>query len=1053
MAEAEDFTVEKGDWRVVPYRENYYASTFAITFLSRMACLGAPEQGAAVASQLIQVPADGAFTVMARYEQPHNFSVEFTVAVEQAGKEVFRQVFGRLEDPKVWALNGNQRVPMERYWWGGTDNIVWQQAGPVKLTKGPATIRLIAGPQLDGGKPRVMAAKRHVDVICLTNDTAGMEAQKKTRYLEFDGWLVQDGDLYVRFTNPKDGLGPCVPVVAPLVHGQHSPYYVHVRDWPTTRVLKSGRVVDSTPYLLTGPRSHAVKLELLAAPLDPAKFLMPDPKKPKAQPAFTIPDSEYLQPGDVSGWIPLGQVCDALHDCKWQPSAQYKGKTAGLHLKLEFAVPDGKGGLTTVKEITVKGTPPVFEIPGNVAPNRALTKALAGRWWLPTIRTQEEALVWLSDQVRNFPNRGKKPERFLLYNLLGFSSVLERSPEARVLAHLLGDNTAVNQQGKKRELVAHWPDPKLDAIKKREAGRKDGFNDLYIVSYGDEIHLPAIAPTDAEFAAWLKQRGVKYDGPVKYISIGPKDKPEQAAAAKAHPLWYYSQICAKEKGGKLYAEGTAYYRSKGVLTGANYSPHANYLINELDYVRPFKLRAMSMPWSEDYVWQIPEFSVQVTGYLTSGLRAGAKYDNLPIHMYVMPHSPGNTPRSFRLSFYTAVAHGAKMVNYFCATPLAVGNTENYVATDDLPMWRAIHQCSHEAGIFEDYVMDGKVRQAKVGMILSSVDDVMTGATNSTLAMHNNERKAVYYALRHAQVPVDFLSEDDVIDGLAKDYRVLYVTQQWMHSKTLAALRKWIENGGTLIALCGGGFLDEFNRPNPQANELYGVKDQKLTTDPQLVPKYLLKENTPFLTKQDLPPYQPMDRVRMPDILGRLMELPVIVWKQSLAAADGEIAGTFHDGTPAILTKLHGKGYAVLFGFLPGQAYLKSGLPLRPPDRGATDSAYAHYLPTEMDLGISASLVGQFLRVGFVRPVECSEPLVETTCIDTPAKDGKPARLAVPLLNFKGRLIERLTVKLNGLTGVKSVRSVKIGPLKMETKDGATVVTLPLDVADMLLIDR
>jgi Nif-specific regulatory protein len=41
---------------------------------------------------------------------------------------------------------------------------------------------------------------------------------------------------------------------------------------------------------------------------------------------------------------------------------------------------------------------------------------------------------------------------------------------------------------------------------------------------------------------------------------------------------------------------------------------------------------------------------------------------------------------------------------------------------------------------------------------------MTGANNASLAVHNNERKAVYYALHHAQVPVDMLSEDDVIHG-------------------------------------------------------------------------------------------------------------------------------------------------------------------------------------------------------------------------------------------------------------------------------------------------
>ena len=44
FAEAEDFTLKSEGWKVVPYRENYFASTFAVSFLSRMACLGAPEQ-------------------------------------------------------------------------------------------------------------------------------------------------------------------------------------------------------------------------------------------------------------------------------------------------------------------------------------------------------------------------------------------------------------------------------------------------------------------------------------------------------------------------------------------------------------------------------------------------------------------------------------------------------------------------------------------------------------------------------------------------------------------------------------------------------------------------------------------------------------------------------------------------------------------------------------------------------------------------------------------------------------------------------------------------
>ena len=102
-----------------------------------------------------------------------------------------------------------------------------------------------------------------------------------------------------------------------------------------------------------------------------------------------------------------------------------------------------------------------------------------------------------------------------------------------------------------------------------------------------------------------------------------------------------------------------------------------------------------MAWSEDYVWQIPEFSVQATGYLTSGLRAGAKYDNLPIHMYVMPHSPGNTPRDFRLSFYSAVAHGAKMV----ALNQQDARTKWGQLEVLMTQWRAIEALADQAGPF------------------------------------------------------------------------------------------------------------------------------------------------------------------------------------------------------------------------------------------------------------------------------------------------------------------------------------------------------------------
>jgi hypothetical protein len=224
---------------------------------------------------------------------------------------------------------------------------------------------------------------------------------------------------------------------------------------------------------------------------------------------------------------------------------------------------------------------------------------------------------------------------------------------------------------------------------------------------------------------------------------------------------------------------------------------------------------------------------------------------------------------------------------------------------------------------------------------------------------------------------------------------------------------------------------------------------------------------PFLSKHDLPRYEPIDAVQwslrgLPKIEPdpnpspeHIFNVPVIAWKQPLKATDGAVIGKFKDGSAAVVLKRHGAGRAILFGFLPGQAYLKSGLPVRPVDRGASAESFAHYLPTGMSLTLLARLTDDFLgRNAFaVKPVVTTDGLVETTCIDTPAKDGQPAKLAVPLVNWSGAELTSLTITIRGVDKVSKVRSVERGELKYTLAKGGLIVELPLNVADMLLIDR
>jgi hypothetical protein len=57
------------------------------------------------------------------------------------------------------------------------------------------------------------------------------------------------------------------------------------------------------------------------------------------------------------------------------------------------------------------------------------------------------------------------------------------------------------------------------------------------------------------------------------------------------------------------------------------------------------------------------------------------------------------------------------------------------------------------------------------------------------------------------------------------------------------------------------------------------------------------------------------------------------------------------------------------------------------------------------------------------------------------------------MNYSGKKIEKLTVKISNIKKVDSVRSVEQGKLASGLKGGFLVVNLPLGTTDMLLIDH
>src|SRR5262245_55149307 len=90
IAEAEEFDIAEPGWKSLPFGTNYYAATFANSFLSRKGYLGAPEQleKPALAGIEVQIPKAGKYLALVRYEAAYRFETQFRLVVEQNGKKL-----------------------------------------------------------------------------------------------------------------------------------------------------------------------------------------------------------------------------------------------------------------------------------------------------------------------------------------------------------------------------------------------------------------------------------------------------------------------------------------------------------------------------------------------------------------------------------------------------------------------------------------------------------------------------------------------------------------------------------------------------------------------------------------------------------------------------------------------------------------------------------------------------------------------------------------------------------------------------------------------------
>ena len=447
-------------------------------------------------------------------------------------------------------------------------------------------------------------------------------------------------------------------------------------------------------------------------------------------------------------------------------------------------------------------------------------------------------------------------------------------------------------------------------------------------------------------------------------------------------------------------------------------------------------------------------------------------------MFVMPMFPGNTPKAMRRQLYMDLAHGIKAVNWWPVITFESGwnncaiDYREYAEHPPGAMFVEMRRSMAEVSGFDDIIYSGhRGTHARVALMYSETGDIWGAANvqamqNTTASLGQRSsfvpprdctgtlgsgKRTLFLALRHAELVVDIVIEDDAVAGELGRYSVVFLADPAVSAAATAGLAGYVRNGGTLFATASAGLLTEHNQTNAPMLELLGIEETGRNTGSRGA------NDTISLGKMDLPWAETLDTVELAG--GSSNSSLDVFGLQSAFSLAGQptptVLAKFGTGSPAVVRRDVGRGHAVYAGFLPGLSYFHAALPREMPvDRGASDSSGSHFIPHKFATPArDAVLVGMagLAEDKLARPVRCSEPLVDAGFIA-----ANETGSAVVLSNWSGR--ERIddlvvTVDVPGLafTNVSLASGGRVRVRSGPSGGSAVFVVGHLSVGDAIIL--
>ncbi len=591
--------------------------------------------------------------------------------------------------------------------------------------------------------------------------------------------------------------------------------------------------------------------------------------------------------------------------------------------------------------------------------------------------------------------------------------------------------------------------PQVERIRERIAQSAAGWDEPpTVVMFMDEPgarsleHAASCAVCAEAFRAWLRD---EMRVPLEELGAATWDEvaPVTADARESAPaLYYWSQRFRPKAFADFLRLQTREISDAfpgpppatvNFSDGAVYS--ANMYAQGADYFHIFGTGALTMAWSED--WSNISSTYQCCGYNVDLLRAATAERGQPIGMYVIT-SYGRTPLDVKLKAYSSLGRGARVLQSFAYGPQYAGHEPNWYLRGE--MYHPMTELSREIGGAEDLLMQARRVRADVAFLYSTTSDIWTVGVND---LYGHDRMHSYLALIHAQVPVDFLSEEQVAAGALEGYRALYVFGPNLHSSAAGPIAEWVHAGGTLYLAAGAAVADEYNRPARPLDEALDLQRGEVRTlQTHLGPgRYLAN-----LEAQDGAEF-------------RGAEMGVFGVRQEISGE--RVLARFDDRAPALVRVAAGEGTVFACGMLPGISYIHAALAKRdalgspaPREDDAMDlmlrGSFANlepqelsYNPWEYPTAERELLLLAAEHAGARKPVALSRPLIEAFYLE-----GERGAV-VTLANYSLQPTDALAVTVRVPRIPARVESVRYGDLSFQA-DGDTIhLVLPLLDTDML----